>query len=75
MERDDAVAAVDRRGDMASWSNYGRNTVDLGAPGVDIFSTVADSDSSYAYYSGTSMAAPHVSGVAALVLATSFKSA
>ena len=65
-----SVAAVDRRGDMASWSNYGRNTVDLGAPGVDIFSTVADSDSSYAYYSGTSMAAPHVSGVAALVLAT-----
>jgi predicted Zn-dependent protease with MMP-like domain len=43
--------------------------VDLGAPGVDIFSSVADSDSSYAYYSGTSMAAPHVSGVAALLFA------
>ena len=65
-----SVAAVDRRGDLASWSNFGRNTVDLGAPGVDIYSTVAASDSSYAYYSGTSMAAPHVSGVAALVWAT-----
>ena len=64
-----AVAAIDRNGQLASWSNYGQSTVDLGAPGVDIFSSVADSDSSYAYYSGTSMAAPHVSGVAALLFA------
>jgi subtilisin family serine protease len=64
-----AVSAIDRHGQLASWSNYGKNTVDVGAPGVDIFSSVSDSDSSYAYYSGTSMATPHVAGVVALMLA------
>ena len=64
-----AVSAIDRNGQLASWSNYGKNTVDVGAPGVDIFSSVSDSDSSYAYYSGTSMATPHVAGVVALMLA------
>ncbi len=64
-----SVAAIDRNGLLASWSNYGRDTVDVGAPGVDIFSSVSDSDSSYAYYSGTSMATPHVSGIVALMLA------
>ena len=64
-----SVAAIDRNGFLASWSNYGRDTVDVGAPGVDIFSSSSDSDSSYAYYSGTSMAAPHVSGIVALMLA------
>ena len=64
-----AVSAIDRNGQLASWSNYGKNAVDVGAPGVDIFSSVSDSDSSYAYYSGTSMATPHVAGVMALMLA------
>jgi subtilisin family serine protease len=61
-----AVAATDRRDAMASFSNFGSTSVDLGAPGASIVSTVPDS--TYASYSGTSMAAPHVSGVAALAV-------
>jgi len=64
-----AVAALDRSDKLASFSNYGATTVHLGAPGVDIYSTTAESDTSYDTYDGTSMAAPHVSGVAALVKA------
>ena len=63
------VAAIDRAGALASFSSYGATTVHLGAPGVEIFSSTASADNAYASYKGTSMATPHVSGVAALVAA------
>jgi subtilisin family serine protease len=62
-----SVAATDRYGDLAQFSNYGRNSVHLGAPGANIISTIRNSG--YASFNGTSMAAPHVSGVAALLMA------
>ena len=66
-----AVAAVDKDGGLADFSNFGQTRVDLSAPGVDIASTWAadsiDPAPGWAYMDGTSMAAPHVTGVAALL--------
>jgi subtilisin family serine protease len=61
-----AVAATDNRDARSSFSNFGATTVDLGAPGTNIISTVRNGG--FAVFSGTSMATPHVSGAAALVL-------
>ena len=59
-----AVGAVDQNNNRASFSSVGRQ-LELMAPGVSILSTVPDNG--YESYNGTSMASPHVAGVAALV--------
>ncbi len=60
-----AVGAINSRGERASFSNYGK-WVDIAAPGEEIWSTVPGN--AYQTMKGTSMACPHVSGVAALLV-------
>lgn len=62
-----SVAATDHNDRLASFSNYGKKTVHVGAPGVDIFSTLPGNK--YGKLSGTSMATPHVAGLAAVIAA------
>lgn len=63
-----AVAAINSAGMLPAFSQYGAQTVDLAAPGVDIYSTTPGN--SYRLAGGTSMAAPHVTGAAALYAST-----
>ena len=59
-----SVGYLTEHGDLASGSNYGASTVDVAVPAKDIFSTIVGS---YASMNGSSMAAPQVSGIAALL--------
>jgi subtilisin family serine protease len=67
-----SVAAIMSSGVRSSFSNYGATSVDLGAPGSGIYSTLPGKNnaSTYGSLNGTSMAAPHVTGAAALYAAS-----
>jgi subtilisin family serine protease len=62
-----AVAATDSNDALASFSNFGPQSIGLGAPGVNILST--ETNNTYVFESGTSMSSPHVAGSAALLCA------
>lgn len=64
-----SVTGFRRDGEKDWWCNFGGGTVHLGAPTLEVFSTSHAADDAYGFLGGTSAAAPHVAGVAALLLA------
>ena len=62
-----AVMASDKTDAEASFSNWSSTLADIFAPGVSILSSTGDTDCSYEYWSGTSMATPHVTGALTLM--------
>jgi len=73
------VTASDQNDQLPAWAYWGPNTVDLAAPGANIYSTLRSGACSnppcYGYISGTSMASPQVAGAAALILSRGYQSA
>lgn len=67
------VTASDQNDQLPTWANFGAATVDLAAPGANIYSTLRNGG--YGYISGGSMASPQVAGTAALILAGGDQSA
>lgn len=63
------VAALDQKYSLATFSNYGPMSVDVGAPGTNIYSTWFSANNAYDTLNGTSMATPHVAGIAAMLFA------
>ena len=60
------IASMDSAGNLSSFSNIGKFSVDVGSPGSNIYSTI--NNNAYSMASGTSMAAPNASGVAAMIM-------
>src|SRR5207244_6011718 len=67
------LAASDPTDRLPSWPNYGPTTVDVAAPGRNIYSTLRND--TYGYVNGSSMASAEVSGAAALILSSGYRSA
>lgn len=64
-----AVTSIDPSGQMPVNANFGTNTVHIAAPGATIYAPWYTTDTTYAYANGTSMAAPHIAGICALLKA------
>jgi subtilisin family serine protease len=64
-----SVGALNKFGELASFSNWGKKSVDIAAPGTEIYSAQANS-AWFTWKHGTSMAAPHIAGAVALIKST-----